>query len=38
MEHYGISGTIRASIAFYNTEDEIHALAAGIRKVMEMFA
>lgn len=38
MEHYGISGTIRASIAFYNTEDELLALAAGIRKVMEMFA
>jgi cysteine desulfurase/selenocysteine lyase len=38
MEHYGISGTIRASIAFYNTEDEIDVLAAGIRKVMEMFA
>jgi cysteine desulfurase/selenocysteine lyase len=38
MEHYGISGTIRASIAFYNTEDEMHALAAGIKKVMEMFA
>lgn len=38
MEHYGISGTIRASIAFYNTEDEIDALAAGVRKVMEMFA
>ena len=37
MEHYGISGTIRASIAFYNTEDELLALAAGIRKVMEMF-
>jgi len=38
MEHYGISGTIRASLAFYNTDDEILALAAGIRKVMQMFA
>ncbi|HUW92308.1 MAG TPA: SufS family cysteine desulfurase [Bacteroidales bacterium] len=38
MDRYGISGTIRASIAFYNTEDEIHALAIGVRKVMEMFA
>ena len=38
MEHYGISGTIRASIAFYNTEDELLVLAAGIRKVIEMFA
>ena len=38
MEHYGISGTVRASLAFYNTEDEIHALTAGVRKVTEMFA
>ncbi|MBE0668178.1 MAG: aminotransferase class V-fold PLP-dependent enzyme, partial [Bacteroidales bacterium] len=37
MEHYGITGTIRASMAFYNTEDEIIAMAAGVRKVMEMF-
>ena len=37
MEHYGITGTIRASMAFYNTEDEINAMAAGVRKVMEMF-
>ena len=38
MERYGISGTIRASIAFYNTEEEIEALVKGIRKVTEMFA
>jgi len=38
MDHYGITGTVRASIAFYNTEDEIRALAKGIRQVMEMFA
>jgi cysteine desulfurase/selenocysteine lyase len=38
MEHYGISGTIRASIAFYNTEEEIDALVKGVEKVTEMFA
>jgi len=38
MERYGISGNIRASIAFYNTEDEIEALVKGIKKVTEMFA
>ena len=38
MERYGISGNIRASIAFYNTEEEIEALVKGVRKVIEMFA
>lgn len=38
MERYGISGNIRASIAFYNTEDEVEALVKGVRKVTEMFA
>jgi cysteine desulfurase/selenocysteine lyase len=38
MERYGISGTIRASIAFYNTEEEMDALVKGVRKVTEMFA
>lgn len=38
MERYGISGTIRASMAFYNTEEEIDALVQGLRKVTEMFA
>jgi len=38
MERYGISGNIRASIAFYNTAEEIDALINGVRKVTEMFA
>ncbi|MCK7537281.1 MAG: aminotransferase class V-fold PLP-dependent enzyme [Marinilabiliales bacterium] len=38
MDRYGISGTIRASIAFYNTEEEIDALVKGIGRVTEMFA
>jgi len=38
MERYGISGNIRASIAFYNTEEEIEALVKGVRKATEMLA
>lgn len=38
MERYGITGNIRASLAFYNTEEEIEALVKGVRKVTEMFA
>ena len=38
MDRYGIDGTIRASICFYNTKEEIDALAVGIEKVISMFA
>ena len=38
MNRYGIPGTIRASMAFYNTEEEMDALVKGVRKVTEMFA
>jgi len=38
MDRYGITGTVRASIAFYNTEEEIDSLVKGVRKVTEMFA
>jgi cysteine desulfurase/selenocysteine lyase len=38
MDRYGITGNIRASIAFYNTEEEIDTLVKGMRKVTEMFA
>lgn len=38
MSRYGIQGTLRASIAFYNTDEEIDALIEGVRKVTEMFA
>jgi cysteine desulfurase/selenocysteine lyase len=36
MDRYGITATTRASLAFYNTREEIDALAAGIRKVIEV--
>lgn len=38
MERYGIDGTVRASICFYNTKDEIDSLVGGIEKVISMFA
>ena len=37
MDTLGIEGTIRASFAFYNTEEEIDALVAGIKRVAQMF-
>jgi cysteine desulfurase/selenocysteine lyase len=38
MDRFQIPATARASIAFYNTKEEIDALAAGILKVKEYFA
>ena len=37
MDHYGIEGTVRASLCFYNTKEEIDILAEGIEKVKKMF-
>jgi cysteine desulfurase/selenocysteine lyase len=36
MDHYGIDGTVRASLCFYNTKEEIETLAEGIEKVKIM--
>jgi cysteine desulfurase/selenocysteine lyase len=38
MDRFGIPATARASLAFYNTKEEVDALAAGIRKVQEVLA
>lgn len=38
MDRFGIEGTIRASMCFYNTRDEIDILVDGIKKVIEMFS
>jgi cysteine desulfurase/selenocysteine lyase len=38
MDRFGIDGTVRASLCFYNTLEEIDALAVGIEKVKSMFA
>jgi cysteine desulfurase/selenocysteine lyase len=37
MQRFGVPATARASLAFYNTEEEIDALVAGIRKVKKVF-
>ena len=37
MDRLGISGTVRASFALYNTKEEIDALVVGIRRVSQMF-
>lgn len=37
MDRLGISGTVRASFALYNTKEEIDSLVAGIRRVSQMF-
>ncbi|MDR0541128.1 MAG: cysteine desulfurase [Dysgonamonadaceae bacterium] len=37
MDALGIEGTIRASLAFYNTEEEIDTLVSGIERVRKMF-
>ena len=38
MALFGIDGTVRTSMCFYNTKEEIDALAAGIEMVISMFA
>lgn len=37
MTHYNVDGMVRASFAFYNTEQEVDALVAGIARVAQMF-
>jgi len=37
IDHFGIDGTVRASLAFYNTFDEIDRLVEALHKVKEMF-
>ncbi len=38
MDHYNIPGTLRASISFYNNEDDIGRLVEGIEYTKEFFA
>jgi len=38
MDHFGIDGTIRASMCFYNTREEVDILVHGLEKVIEMFS
>ena len=37
MDRFGVSSTTRASLAFYNTREDIDALVMGIQKVKEIF-
>jgi cysteine desulfurase/selenocysteine lyase len=37
MDYYGLPATARASLAFYNTREEIDALCRGLEKVIEVF-
>lgn len=38
MKHYGLSGTARASFAFYNTLEEVDRLAISLEKARKMMA
>ena len=37
MDRLGVTGTVRASFALYNTKEEVDVLVAGIRRVAQMF-
>ena len=37
MDRFQVPATTRASLAFYNTAEEIDALALGLRRVLELF-
>lgn len=37
MDHFDITGTVRASMVFYNTFEEIDALVTGLERVKKMF-
>ncbi|MFC3550175.1 cysteine desulfurase [Lysobacter cavernae] len=38
MQHFGVPATCRASLAFYNTHDEVEAFVAALRKVRKLLA
>ncbi|HEY5804016.1 MAG TPA: cysteine desulfurase [Lysobacter sp.] len=38
MHHFGVAATCRASLAFYNTHDEVEAFVAALRKVRKLLA
>lgn len=37
MQHYGVTGMVRASLAMYNTIEEVDIFCEGLRKVAKMF-
>jgi cysteine desulfurase/selenocysteine lyase len=38
MNCFGITGTVRASFAMYNTREEIDQLVAGLQKAIKMLS
>jgi cysteine desulfurase/selenocysteine lyase len=38
MDHFGIDGTIRASLVFYNTMEEVDTLVEGIQRTIQMLS
>lgn len=38
MDRYGIDGTVRASMCFYNTKEEIDTLGTGLEKAVKMLS
>ncbi len=38
MQHFGVAATCRASLAFYNTHDEVDAFVSAIEKVRKLLA
>lgn len=37
MQHYGVTGMVRASLAMYNTSEEIDVFCQGLKKVGKLF-
>jgi cysteine desulfurase/selenocysteine lyase len=38
MKYFGIDGTVRASLTFYNTEEEVDYFVESLIKVKELFS
>ena len=38
MQRFGVPATVRASLAFYNTKEEVDALVRAIHKAMKVFS
>jgi cysteine desulfurase/selenocysteine lyase len=37
MERFGVAATARASFAFYNNQEDVDRLMAGLEKAVEIF-
>ena len=38
MKRFNVAATARASLAFYNTKEEVDTLIAAVKKVIEVFS